>query len=378
MSPMSPRRRLMHRRAYPFAAQTNVGRVRALNEDSILALPPLHAVADGLGGHQAGEIASAVAIDALREAAPRDPDATGLAQAVQAANRAVLDAVAQGIGREGMGTTMTACMIEQGRAVLAQVGDSRAYLLRNRQLTQITEDHSVVGALVRSGHITVEEARVHERRSVITRALGTDPELAVDSFEISVLRGDRLLLCSDGLTAMVDDAHIAEILLANVDPTRAAERLIDAANTAGGADNISVIVIDVTEEQGAQARLHNHHRNRLWLYAALWIVAAILVCAGIWVGVQRYAERQAYLRVDSAGHIYICRGVPGKVLGKTLTFETIETSVTAEMLTSTDLTNLRLSPTYDSVDDARGALDEMVAVSPMLNNNETVPEQPVP
>jgi protein phosphatase len=356
------------RGSYPFAAQTNVGRVRALNEDSLLALPPLYAVADGLGGHQAGEVASALAIDKLRDTAPRDADALGLARAVQVANQAVINAAGEGIGREGMGTTMTAVMVEDGRAVLAQVGDSRAYLLRNRVLTQITEDHSVVGAMVRSGHITVEEARQHPQRSVITRALGSDPNLSVDSFEISVLQGDRLLLCSDGLTGMVDDAHIAEILTGSLDPNQAAEALIEAANEAGGVDNISVIVVDVTSEQSAQAR--PRHRSKLWLWALLWVLLVVLALGGVVYGAKRYADSQAFLNVNADGRVVVNRGAPGSILGFSLTLQSIPTTVSVDLLSPEDRATLQLTPTYDGVAAARKALQEMVDTSPVIQSIE--------
>ncbi|MCL2606867.1 MAG: Stp1/IreP family PP2C-type Ser/Thr phosphatase, partial [Coriobacteriia bacterium] len=241
------------KRSAPFAAVTHVGIVRALNEDSLLALPPLYAVADGLGGHQSGDVASQIAVNTLRDTAPKQLDPVALARAVQAANHAVIAGIKKGAGREGMGTTMTAAMIKDGKAVFAQVGDSRAYLLRNRSLSQVTEDHSVVAAMMRSGHLTAAEARSHPQRSVITRALGSDPNLNVDTYEIPVLRGDRLLICTDGLTSMIEDAQIEEILTGSLDPNRAAEQLIQAALDAGGNDNISVIVVDVTEAQGADA-----------------------------------------------------------------------------------------------------------------------------
>jgi protein phosphatase len=351
--------------------------VRALNEDSILALPPLYAVADGLGGHQSGEVASSIAVDTLRDTAPRFPDAGALARAVQSANQAVITAAEKGVGRSGMGTTMTAVMVENGRAVAAQVGDSRAYLLRNRALTQITDDHSVVGAMVRSGHLSLEEARQHPQRSVITRALGSDPNLNVDTFEISVLRGDRLLLCSDGLTSMLDDAHIAEILMAALDPNQAAEQLIAAALGAGGADNISVIVVDITEEQGAGTLANagaNKKRSKLWLWALLWLALVVGVLAAVVYFTKDYVEHQAYLSVNSSnGLVYLNRGAPGKILGFRLTFESQATTVQAQELAPEAQAKLKLPPTYESLEAARADLDEMVATSPVLQKSDQIP-----
>ncbi|MCL2324623.1 MAG: Stp1/IreP family PP2C-type Ser/Thr phosphatase [Actinomycetia bacterium] len=349
----SGRRQRSH---YPFSAQTNIGRQRTINEDSILALPPLFAVADGLGGHEAGEVASALAIDTLRDHAPRAVDTPALVRAVQAANNAIIKGIEAGIGHDGMGCTMTALMVEAGKASIAQVGDSRAYLLRGRQLTQITEDHSVVAAMLRSGHITSEEARVHPQRSVITRALGSDPELIVDRFEIDVLRGDRLLICSDGLTSMVDDEHITTILNARSDPHQAALDLIAAANKAGGTDNISVIVIDIDEDQ-PQSR--THRRSRLWLWILIWIVLVAGLIAAVAFGVSRYTRSAAYLDVGRNGLVTVNQGVPGSILGFSLTYASEESTITVADLTAADQSAVRARPTYPSLDKARRDLESM-------------------
>jgi len=308
-----------HQNAAPFAALTHVGKVRALNEDSLLALPPLYAVADGLGGHQSGEIASALAVEALRDHAPKHPDAVALARAVQSANEAVINGIKKGVGREGMGTTMTAVMVEGGRAVFAQVGDSRAYLLRNGKLSQVTEDHSVVGAMLRGGHITAEEARRHPQRSVITRALGSDPHLHVDTFDISVLRGDRLLVCTDGLTTMVEDEDIQKILSDNLDPNRTVEELIQAALNAGGTDNISVVVVDVIEDPPAGAATlaalkQKKPRSKLWLWASIWLALVAAIVAGVFFASMNYVENRAYLSRGASGRVYLHQGAPGTIL----------------------------------------------------------------
>ncbi len=364
------------RSRYPFSAQTNVGRKRVLNEDSVLAYPPLFAVADGLGGHEAGEVASALAIDTLRDHAPRAVDTPALVRAVQTANNAILQAVEAGIGREGMGCTMTAVMVEHGKAAIAQVGDSRAYLLRGRQLTQITEDHSVVAAMLRSGHITAEEARTHPQRSVITRALGSDPNLIVDQFEITVLRGDRLLLCSDGLTSMVDDAHIATILNGQPDPHQAALACIDAANAAGGTDNISAIVIDIDDDNApTQAR----HRSKLWLWILLWTLLVAVLVGAVGFGVSRYAHNTAYLGVNPDGLVTINQGVPGHILGYSLTYQSQETTVSISALTAADQTTIRQHPTYGSVSEAEIDLMNMAGRAKNNNGKSSPPDRaPVP
>ena len=358
---------------YPFSAQTNVGRQRALNEDSILALPPLFAVADGLGGHEAGEVASALAVDTLRDHAPRAVDTPALVRAVQAANVAILQAVDAGIGHEGMGCTMTALMVEHGKAAIAQVGDSRAYLLRGRQLTQITEDHSVVAAMLRSGHITAQEARVHPQRSVITRALGSDPNLIVDQFEITVLRGDRLLICSDGLTGMVDDAQIAAILNKQLDPHQGALALIDAANAAGGSDNISAIVIDIDEDNPSTSA---RRRSKLWLWILLWILAVAVLVGAVAFGVVSYTRNTAYLDTGPQGLVTINQGVPGHLFNFSLTWQTEATSVEIDDLSAADQATIRQRTTYKSLDEARSDLDDMVTRS--QNNNAGGASAPSP
>jgi len=357
------------RHTVPFAALTHVGSVRALNEDSLLALPPLYAIADGLGGHQSGEVASALAIDALRKAAPKQPDAVGLARAVQIANQAVIGGIAKGVGREGMGTTMTAVMIAPGHAVFAQVGDSRAYLLRNRSLSQVTEDHSVVGAMLRSGSITAEEARRHPQRAVITRALGSDPGLNVDTYDVTVLRGDRLLLCSDGLTTMIEDSEIEAILTTSLDPNHAAEKLVQAALDAGGNDNISVIVIDITEDQGASATAvaamkHKKPRSKLWLWALVWLALVAAVLVGIYFATMSYVEERSYLSTGDSGIVYIHRGLPGAILNFHLTLATSPTFVEMDRLAPEYQARIEMKPSFQSVGEALSELETMVRRSP--------------
>ena len=366
------------KRSAPFAAVTHVGIVRALNEDSLLALPPLYAVADGLGGHQSGDVASQIAVNTLRDTAPKQLDPVALARAVQAANHAVIAGIKKGAGREGMGTTMTAAMIKDGKAVFAQVGDSRAYLLRNRSLSQVTEDHSVVAAMMRSGHLTAAEARSHPQRSVITRALGSDPNLNVDTYEIPVLRGDRLLICTDGLTSMIEDAQIEEILTGSLDPNRAAEQLIQAALDAGGNDNISVIVVDVTEAQGADAvaayKQKKKPRSKLWLWAIFWAALVAGAFAGVYFATMHYIENRAYLSVGDSGIVYIHQGMPGTFLDFDLTFQTNPTTVEFDLLSPDAQATLNLEPQFQSKEEALAELQVMVDRSPLYRDNLPVVE----
>jgi len=228
--------------------RTDVGRQRERNEDALLILDRVFAVADGMGGHRAGEVASATALEplaALETADLPDEDATrtALVEAVTAANAAVAGRARTEPDLEGMGTTLTAVLVRDGLAHVAHVGDSRAYLLRDGRLAQLTDDHTLVQALVDQGRITADQARTHHSRSVITRAIGVGTEVEVDVLAVPLAAGDRLLLCSDGLSGVVPDDDIAALLTANPDDDAAAAALVDAANAAGGPDNVTVLLI---------------------------------------------------------------------------------------------------------------------------------------
>ncbi len=226
---------------------TDKGQVRDGNEDGYVVdrRLQLFAVADGMGGHRAGEVASATALEALRAAIA---SGTGLGDAITNANTAVHDKSAADTELTGMGTTLTAVVPDGHGILVGHVGDSRAYLLRDGELRQLTTDHSLVEELVREGRLTEQEAAVHPQRSIITRALGVDEAVEVDVYSVPLEAGDRLLLCSDGLTTMLRPDDIAGLLRRESDPTRAANLLVDAANAAGGEDNITTIVIDVEED----------------------------------------------------------------------------------------------------------------------------------
>jgi protein phosphatase len=336
---------------------TDVGRGRPENEDRYLVdhEDRLYAVADGMGGHRAGEVASATAIDALQaafaEGAPLD-------QAVGEANAAVFEKASSNLEMRGMGTTLTAAaLLDDHRALLGHVGDSRAYLMRDGAVTQITEDHSLVEQLVREGRLSPEEAASHPQKAIITRALGIDPDVEVDTYPVDLRPGDRLLLCSDGLTNMLADTAIAGVLRRQSDPQEAAELLVEMANEAGGDDNITVVVIDALgdsaaegaaasvalgarapdeptgewfpveeedeEEEAApqepeapspappEARLPKPRRARR---ALVWLLPVVLLFGAGLGAVGWYARRTYY--VGLAGErVALFRGVPGGVLG---------------------------------------------------------------
>jgi PPM family protein phosphatase len=230
-----------------YASKTDTGHRRRRNEDSHVVRPPLFAVADGMGGAQAGEVASRLAAAALDEP-QRSADGDGeqrIVELVQEANRRVFQRATEDAATQGMGTTMTVALVDDaaGTVSFGHVGDSRAYRVRDGELEQLTEDHSLVGELVRSGRLTPEEAGAHPQRSVITRAVGTEPDVDVDTFTVDGRPGDVYLLCSDGLTDMVEEDAIRDAVNASDgDLDRAARALVDAANAGGGEDNITVVL----------------------------------------------------------------------------------------------------------------------------------------
>lgn len=238
---------------FAWGSATDTGRVRQANEDSLLAVDGLFAVADGMGGHKAGEVASHLAIETLQDefgAAGTDV----LVTAVQQANRALVDRSADDPELTGMGTTLCAMALvdAEGRDAIAvvNVGDSRLYLMSDGELTQVTEDHSLVATLERQGRLSRAEAAVHPQRNILTRALGIDANVMVDSWEILPVIGDRYLICSDGLFNEVDDNRLAATLRRLADPVEAAKELVRLANEAGGRDNITCVVVDVVDDSG--------------------------------------------------------------------------------------------------------------------------------
>jgi PPM family protein phosphatase len=232
------------------AGMTDTGRKRRQNEDAFVCDPPLFAIADGMGGAQAGELASRIAAAAIEDAAGGLHDEDGVVAAVRAANALIFERALKDPGAAGMGTTATVALVDEMRETLtvAHVGDSRAYRYRDGVLEQLTTDHSLVAELIRSGRLTEAEAAVHPHRSVITRVLGTDADVDVDTVTVSLSPGDLVLLCSDGLSAMVRDEEIGRVLEGTAgDPHQATESLVRAANAAGGDDNVTVVLFELVE-----------------------------------------------------------------------------------------------------------------------------------
>jgi len=235
-----------------WGAATDVGRVRKLNEDSLLAVPPLFVVADGMGGHAAGEVASQLAVaEFARLAEQPTVGADDLAETVRQANEHILSAGAERGDRYGMGTTLTGIGVvgttDGEQLAVFNVGDSRVYRFHDGRLDQLTVDHSAVQELVDAGRLTPQAARTHPRRNVVTRSLGSQPGPAPDVWLVPPVTGDRYLVCSDGLTGELEDPAIAELLGTADDPQAAADELVRLALAAGGHDNVTVVVLDVAE-----------------------------------------------------------------------------------------------------------------------------------
>ncbi len=344
------------------AAATDPGRRRRNNEDAYVCKPPLFAVADGVGGAQAGEVASRMAAAALSDdARPDDGDGRARVDAlIQEANRRVYERQSQDAAVSGMGTTITVALVADGCVWIGHVGDSRAYLIRDGALEQLTEDHSLVAELVRSGKLSPEEAETHPQRSVVTRALGSDPNVDVDTFPVEARPGDLFLLCSDGLTTMVDDATIlAEIDRHRDDLQAAAKGLVRAANRGGGEDNITVVFFELEDAGGAtertvtlppaqdaetadddtldeldgiapvrveerpprEARKRHPVRRRL-LLATLALLVFLLACAlGGWA-----LWRSHFVGAEPNGHVAVYQGVPWNLVGNVRLYRTVYVS----------------------------------------------------
>jgi PPM family protein phosphatase len=341
------------------ASLTDTGRRRRHNEDAYVSEPPLFAVADGMGGAQAGELASSLAAAALTDLQEHPGGGEErVDELIQQANRRVYERQSQDASASGMGTTMTVALVEDGRVAIGHVGDSRAYLIRNGGLEQLTEDHSLVAELVRSGKLSPEEAEAHPQRSVITRALGTDPDVDVDTFSIETRPGDLFLICSDGLTSMVaDETILSEVARNRGDLQGAAKALVRAANKGGGEDNITVVFFEIggdgeTErtitlppreepeadeqdtldeldrvpaietENGRGAAEQPRGRGRGLLVATL--AATLLVCAsgfvvwGLW--------RSHFVGAEADGHVAVYQGVPWNIVGNVHLYRTVYVS----------------------------------------------------
>ena len=320
------------------AFRTDTGRQRQANEDSFFAGSQLFAVADGMGGAQAGEVASRIAAESFEPAVRGDQSGEAYLRSIaETANRRIHSIAERDSTRSGMGTTLTAALVEDDEVSIAHVGDSRAYVYRDGNLRLLTSDHSLVEELRRQGRLTDEQAEDHPQRSIITRALGPEEAVEVDTMTFSARPGDVFLLCSDGLTTMIKDDRIAEILANADDLDAAVDQLVREANEAGGRDNITAVAFRLAEAEDAAAiegatligpsaeeaglsaeriRAAADRRaaapprpRRRWRTAAKVLVVAVVIAAvgvGAWLGI-----RQVYfLGTDDAGRLTLYRGLP--------------------------------------------------------------------
>jgi PPM family protein phosphatase len=357
---------------------SDTGRKRRHNEDSYVCEPPLFAIADGMGGAQAGEVASELAANALQEhAGEPGRGEERVVELIQEANRRVFERASQDSALSGMGTTLTLALVEEGRVSLGHVGDSRAYLLRDGVLDQITDDHSLVAELTRAGKLSEEEAETHPQRSVITRALGTDPDVDVDAFTVQTQDGDVFMLCSDGLTSMVEDKAIQEILQKRRgDLKRAAHDLVKAANRGGGEDNITVLLFEIgqagerTEDSPVPGAVEEEDEDTLsgleavpviearpdeWSgdgdvpdvvldhpperaprsHRVYWIVAVAILLAIIGLGLFGLSQSH-FVGAQKDGHVAVYQGLPYDIAGIHLYRTVYVSRIVAAQLTQSE------------------------------------------
>lgn len=298
------------------AGRTDVGRARERNEDAWFSGKTVFAVADGLGGHRAGEVASELALESIRALDDSDPKkaANHIADAVRKGNRAVHSRSSGDPELKGMGTTLTAVAVHDGIAHLAHVGDSRCYLIRNGSISQLSRDHTLVARMVAEGKLSQEQAEAHPQRSVLTRALGAERDVDVQTQNVVLTKGDRLLLCSDGLSGVMTDEDLLRYAAAGDDLDTICGELIDEANRRGGPDNITVVLVEVlsaptqtVHERGAHAVAEG---RRFPVRATAWMgVAAAVVLIGFLAF--RNWTMSSYYVGEQNGKVTIFRGVPG-------------------------------------------------------------------
>ena len=386
------------------AYKTDTGRQRSANEDSYFARAPVFAVADGMGGAQAGEVASRIAAGAFEQEVEEEGGAESrLEEIAKHANREIHDLAQKDSSHAGMGTTLTAAMVQDDEVALGHVGDSRAYVLRDGKLKRLTKDHSLVEELRRQGRLTDEEAEEHPQRSIITRALGPEPEVNVDTMTVPAKAGDIFLICSDGLTTMVSDEEIEQILTTARSLRSAVGKLIDSANSGGGRDNITAVAFRLAEEgeeapdEGAtlisrtadQAGLTGEkmrqaadrlrgqgpmplpHRRRRGLRIAA-IVAAV---AAVIVGGTLLARQIYFLGTDDSGRVTLYRGLPYELpLGIDLYSEQLSIGVPAASL-SPERQEVVTEHKLRSEDDAK---DIIADIEDREGSEPVVPPTPTP
>jgi protein phosphatase len=371
-----------------FGAATDVGMVRQSNEDAFSAEGELFIVADGMGGHNAGEVASALAVTTMKSGARNGlTEPSQFRELVQQANTAIYTASLDDSAQSGMGTTVTALAVlpgEEPRVMVANVGDSRTYVWRNGRLDRISIDHSYVQELVNEGIITPEEARTHPRRNIVTRALGIDRTVQVDVFTYDVRTGDRLVLCSDGLVDEVSDAEISKVIGQHSNAQECAEALIMVANTNGGRDNTTVVVVDIADDISAPVAVVPDNddtqqiesvppvlvkeKRRITVGMTLFWSALVIIVLGVIVIMGVYGRSGYYLDFTKDDTVAVYRGRVGGVLWFDPTIDT-ETDLKGDDLPPDILRDVMTNREFASSSQARKFLSLVQQV--ILNSTTT-------
>ena len=359
-----------------WGATTDVGMVRQQNEDAFLAEENLYVVADGMGGHNAGEVASELAVTTVKAGAKSGIHSMEqFRELVQQANTAIYTASLDDSTQSGMGTTLTALAVvpgEEPRVLVANVGDSRTYLFRQGVLTRLSIDHSYVQELVNEGIITPEEARVHPRRNIVTRAMGIERSVMVDVFSHMVRTGDRIVLCSDGLVDEVADVEIATVLQQHTDPQETAEALVMVANANGGRDNTTVVVVDILDDisepvelpeadtTGQMPAVTESHppvaiggrkkKSKVGVVLFWSALTAIVISAFSIMGV--YARSGYFIGFDNSENVAVYRGRPGGWLWFQPTIDT-QTELAGDELPEDILRDVAMNRTFTSSSQAQ-------------------------
>ena len=382
-----------------YGASSDVGRVREANEDSYLVAEPLFVVADGMGGHIAGDVASTTAVKVIQEGSGHlsSEDPATLTKIITDANTAIWDKAQSDPALRGMGTTCTLVLVDDDRVHIAHVGDSRAYRVRDGQLEQLTEDHTLVGRMVQEGRLSAEEAQHHPQRSIITRALGVDEEVQVDLDTVELSDGDRLLICSDGLSSMVEEDQIKDVLAREPDPQKTADALVELANEAGGDDNVTVVVIDFEDGSGRRVvpaaeptdqevdeappdrssgsdaeprpvstveRDDESQRGGRWGRKLLVAVVVVVLLAGGAYAAARYTLSNSwYVGVGASDEVTIYRGIPDDIAGLELREVEESSSIAIEDLPEFKRDDIRSGIKTESLEEAQNTLANLEDIS---------------
>lgn len=381
------------------AGATHHGRVRANNEDAYTTAEGVYVVADGMGGHQSGEVASEVAIDTIRLGRPFVDDLGGLTTLVGEANAAILARADQDPDHRGMGTTLTGLVVigalDDPLRTLAviNVGDSRTYRWRNDELEQLTTDHSYVQELVASGVLTVQEARHHPRRNIVTRALGVEAVVLADVAEVDPAAGDRFVVCSDGLVDEVIDDDIADIIASFADAQELADALVERALSHGGRDNVTVIVVDVLSDTASvpvaepvaepvtvpaavPVVAHPGGSSRRLLGIGLFVIALIVVLGATVVSVGAYARSGYYVDFNEGDDVVVIyQGRPGGVWWFAPTTREI-TSLRRQEMGPVDIGRVSTQPTFGTLGDVRVFLSNVTTITTVTTASTTTSAPP--